>query len=98
MATRRATPREQRLALGPDLRIAHARDTYAALTAVRPKATVVIDASSVAKVDAAGLQALAACVARWRAAGTPWRWEAAAEPLRAAARQAGLAAALELEG
>ncbi len=98
MATKRAkASREQRVALGEDLRIAHAREVFEALDGADPKATVVIEASSVAKVDAAGLQALAVCVGRWRAAGRPWRWEQPAQPLQAAARQAGLQAALGLE-
>jgi len=97
MATRRGKAREQRLALGEDLRIAHARATFDSLSAANPKATVVIDASSVSRVDASGLQALAACAAQWRAAGTPWRWENPSPPLKAAARQAGLEAALGLE-
>ena len=97
MATKRGKVREQRLALGEDLRIARAREVFDLLTGADPKATVVIDASSVAKVDAAGLQALAACVGRWRAAGTPWRWDNPTEPLKAAARQAGLGTALGLE-
>ena len=79
MATKRGKPKEQRLALGEDLRIGR------------------VDASLVAKVDAAGLQALAACAARWRADGISWRWEQPAEPLKSAARQAGLEAALGLE-
>ena len=98
MATKRSkASREQRVALGEDLRIARAREVFEALQAADPKATVVIDASSVAKVDAAGLQALAVCVGQWRAAGRPWRWDQPAQPLKAAARQAGLEAALGLE-
>lgn len=97
MATRRAKAREPRLALGEDLRIARAREVFETLSGAPAAATVVIDASLVSKVDAAGLQALAACTGRWRASGTAWRWENPAEPLKAAARQAGLAAALELE-
>lgn len=97
MATRRGKVREQRLALGEDLRIAHAREVFDALAESDPQATVVIDASSVAKVDAAGLQAIAARVARWNASGLQWRWEKPAEALRCAARQAGLESALRLE-
>jgi anti-anti-sigma regulatory factor len=97
MATKRGKVREHHLALGEDLRIARSRELFDSLSAAPPKATVVIDASSVAKVDAAGLQALAACMGRWRAAGTSWRWEKPAEPLKAAARLAGLGEALRLE-
>ena len=97
MATKRGKPKEQRLALGEDLRIGRVREVFETLRAAHPKATVVIDASLVAKVDAAGLQALAACAARWRADGISWRWEQPAEPLKSAARQAGLEAALGLE-
>ena len=98
MATKHAkASREQRVAVGEDLRIGRARAVFESLDAVPPRATVVIDASSVSKIDAAGLQALAACVGRWRAAGRAWRWDNPAEPLQAAARQAGLEATLGLE-
>jgi anti-anti-sigma regulatory factor len=98
VATKRArASREQRVALGEDLRISRAREIFAGLEGGDPKATAVIDASLVAKVDAAGLQALAVCVGRWRAAGRAWRWDQPAQPLKAAARLAGLEAALGLE-
>jgi hypothetical protein len=48
-------------------------------------------------VDAAGLQALAACVVRCRTAGTQWRWDNPAETLRKAARAAGLDATLGID-
>ena len=98
MATKRGkTVRELRVALDADLRIGHARATFEALAAAESQATVVIDASAVSKVDAAGLQALAAVLVQWRTAGRTWRWDNPGDTLRAAARSAGLDAALGLE-
>ncbi|APV51173.1 hypothetical protein BWI17_16690 [Betaproteobacteria bacterium GR16-43] len=98
MATQRGKgKREKRVVLGEDLRIGHARETFESLAAIAPKATVVIDASAVSRVDAAGLQALAACLVQWSTAGTVWRWDNPAHALSAAARTAGLATVLGLE-
>jgi anti-anti-sigma regulatory factor len=95
-AKRGSAPRESRVALGEDLRIGRAREVHAALSKVKPKVTVVIDASAVSRVDAAGLQAIAACVVQWRTAGRAWRWDNPAQTLRAAASLAGLDATLGL--
>ena len=89
--------REHRVVLGADLRIGHAREVFDALAATSDKTTVVIDASAVAKVDAAGLQALAVHVVQWRTAGRAWRWDNPTDTLRASARSAGLHEVLELE-
>lgn len=88
---------DHRITLPADLRIGSAAPTWALFVASTGVATVVIDASHVSKVDASGLQLLAAAVARLRAAGTAWRWHEASEALRGAAQLAGLAVALELE-
>jgi len=98
MATQRGKgKREKRVVLGEDLRIGHARETFEALAAITTKTTVVIDASGVSRVDAAGLQALAACLVQWRTAGIAWRWDNPAHALGAAARSAGLAGVLGIE-
>lgn len=98
MTTKRGKAvREHRVALGADLRIGRAREIFDALAAASDKATVVIDASAVAKVDAAGLQALAAHLVQWRTAERPWRWDNPSDTLRASARSAGLDGALGLE-
>jgi anti-anti-sigma regulatory factor len=98
MTTKRGKAvREQRVSLGADLRIGHAREIFDALAAATDKATVVIDASAVSKVDAAGLQAITAFLVRWRISGKAWRWDNATDTLRASARSAGLDSALELE-
>jgi len=98
MTTKRGKAvREQRIALGADLRIGRASEIFEALAAATDNATVVIDASAVSKVDAAGLQALAAFVVQWRTAGKPWRWDNPTDTLRASARSAGLDSALGLE-
>lgn len=88
---------EHRIELPADLRIGSAVPAWGALLEAAGQATVVIDASHVSKVDASGLQLLAAAVARFRAAGTAWRWQGVPEALSGAARLAGLAAALDLE-
>jgi anti-anti-sigma regulatory factor len=98
MTTKRGKAvREHRVDLGADLRIGRAREVFDALAAAGNKATVVIDASTVAKVDAAGLQALAAHVVQWRTAGKAWRWDNPSDTLRTSARSAGLDEALGLE-
>ena len=95
-AKRGSAPRESRVMLGEDLRIGRAREVHAALSKVKPRVTAVIDASTVSRVDAAGLQAIAACVVQWRTAGLAWRWDNPAQTLRAAAALAGLEEALGL--
>jgi len=84
-------------ALGEDLRIAHAAATFETLAAFADAGTVAIDASQVARVDAAGLQALVAGLARLRAAGVRWRWQEVSATLSTAAGIAGLGAALALK-
>ncbi len=97
MAARKAkAPRERRVALAPELVVANARAILASLSPPGGPVTLVIDASPVRKVDAAGLQLLAACAAQWRAQGRAWRWERPAEALRAAARLAALEETLGL--
>ncbi len=93
----RGAAAEHRVTLPPDLRIGSVRPTWEALAAVPARATVVIDASSVAKVDASGLQLLAAALVRLRASGSAWRWREASGVLRSAAHLAGLSSDLELE-
>lgn len=92
----RARPESRRIALGEDLRIAQAREAFAAIAAAADARSVEIDAGRVARVDGAGLQALAAGVGRLRAAGVECRWSAVSEALAGAAGLAGLAAALAL--
>ena len=82
--------------LGEDLRIGRAREVFAARRPTVPKVTVVIDASAVSRMDAAGLQALVACIVHGRTAGRAWRWDNPAQTLRAAACLAGLDATLGL--
>jgi anti-anti-sigma regulatory factor len=95
-ARSRSRPEARRIALDEDLRIAGARAAFDALAA--GKGDVEIDASRVARVDAAGLQALVAGIARVRAGGASCRWHEPSGALAAAASLAGLARALELEG
>ena len=85
------------VALGEDLRIAHAAATFETLATAAAGGTVAIDASQVARVDAAGLQALAAGLARLHAAGIECRWQQVSATLSTAASLAGLGAALALK-
>jgi anti-anti-sigma regulatory factor len=85
------------IVLGPDLRIAQAGDVFARIVAARGAREVVLDAAEVAKVDAAGLQALAAALVTLRTAGVAWRWHTASGTLSSAAALAGLGAILQIE-
>ena len=81
-----------------DLRIAGAAALFAALrsTAGESAIRVVLDASAVEKVDAAGLQALLAGRRALASAGKQLSWAGASPQLSAAADLLGLAEALEL--
>jgi len=85
------------IALGPDLRIARAGEAFSAILAARAAGEVVLDGGEVAKVDAAGLQALAAALVTLRTAGVQWRWQTASGTLSSAAALAGLDATLKIE-
>ncbi len=85
------------VALGEDLRVAHAAAAFETLAAAANGGIVAIDASQVARVDAAGLQALVAGLARLRAAGIQWRWQEVSATLSTAVGLAGLGAALALK-
>jgi len=87
---------KKKLVLAEELRIANARAAFEALEAAGARKSIDIDASRVAKVDAAGLQALAAATLRLRARGAAWSWHAPSEALTRAARLAGLEGILEL--
>ena len=98
MARANRSNAEARLvALGEDLRIAHAAAIFETLAAAAQGGSLAIDASRVARVDAAGLQALAAGLARLRAAGVQWRWQEVSATLSTAAGIAGLGAILALK-
>ena len=86
----------RQVVLVEDLRIANARATFESLAAQPGTVALEIDASQVARVDAAGLQALVAALARLRALGVEARWKAPAPALAAAAALAGLEAILVL--
>jgi len=93
----RSRPETRRVALGEDLRIAHARETFEAVATAGEGATAVeIDAAGVARVDAAGLQALAAAMLRLDAAGVDCRWSTVSPALAGAAALCGLSKALAL--
>jgi anti-anti-sigma regulatory factor len=92
----RREPAPRRVELGADLRIARAGEVFAALQPARRGASFVLAASEVARVDAAGLQALAVAAARWREQGIAWKWDEPSQALLGAARLAGLDAHLGL--
>jgi len=98
MARANRSNAEARLvALGEDLRIANAAAVFEALAGAAQGGAIAIDASRVARVDAAGLQALVAGLARVRAAGIEWRWQEVSATLSTAAGLAGLGTALALK-
>jgi anti-anti-sigma regulatory factor len=82
--------------LGEDLRIGRAREVADLLSQAATEGVVEIDAAQVERVDAAGLQALAAGIARLRAAHVTCRWGAVSPTLSSSAAVSGLASALEL--
>ena len=86
----------RRVALAEDLRIAGARAAYESLAG--EAGDLEIDGSRVARIDAAGLQALAAGIGRARARGASCLWHAPSATLVAAAALAGLDGALGLAG
>lgn len=85
------------IALGPDLRIGQAGQVFARIVAARKASEALLEGGEVARVDAAGLQALVAALATLRTAGVAWRWQAPSGTLAAAAALAGLDAALQLK-
>ena len=95
----KSTPAPRRIALGEDLRIAHARETFDAIASAGEGAQALeIDAASVARVDGAGLQALAVAILRLDAAGVKCRWGEVSPALTGAAEACGLSKALALPG
>jgi anti-anti-sigma regulatory factor len=97
MARKRSRSESRRISLGEDLRIARASDVTAMLRGAAQAGVVEIDASQVARVDAAGLQALVAGIAALKIAKVSLRWNEPSETLVASAALAGLAPALGLE-
>jgi anti-anti-sigma regulatory factor len=92
------TATETTVSLGSDLRIGRAGELFAMLeSAADPVRVVLIDGSSVSKVDTAGIQALAVVIIRFRAAGTAWRWHNSSATLASAAKMLGLEDILGLQ-
>jgi ABC-type transporter Mla MlaB component len=90
--------RESALALAADCRVSQVDELKAKLSrALAQKAPVVLDASAVKQVDAAGLQLLAAFVRERQAKDRTVEWRDPSPPLVDAARRLGLAAMLRLE-
>jgi anti-anti-sigma regulatory factor len=96
MASRtRSRPEARKITLAADLRIGTARAAFESITAGPNAGGLDIDASQVERVDAAGLQALVAALARLRAARVTFHLRAMSGALASAAQLAGLSAALE---
>ena len=82
--------------LGDDLRIGAARATYESIVACLEREEVTIDAAKVARIDTAGLQAIAAGIARLHAADVRLEWVHVPDALANAAALAGIDEALHL--
>jgi ABC-type transporter Mla MlaB component len=82
--------------LGDVLTIEQAAALYAELGRHLGAKSVMLEAGALQRVDAAGLQLLAAFVRAARARGTQVEWRAPTAVLRDAARRTGLTAALQL--
>ena len=78
-----------------DLRIGSAAAVHAELSGAAMDQALVIDASAVAKVDAAGVQAVLAGLLKRQAQGG-WSWTAPSEPFLRAVRVLGLHDAMAL--
>ena len=96
MARRKDKPETGRVSLGDDLRIGQARATFDLIVAAAGAGAVAIDASRVTRIDAAGLQALVAGLARLRESRVECTWHGVSDALSAAAATAALEGALEL--
>ena len=82
--------------LGEDLRVAQARATYESIAACIERKDVTIDAAKVARIDAAGLQSIAAGIAQLHAANVRLEWVHVPDALANAAVLAGIDEALQL--
>ena len=88
----------RRVTLEEDLRIAGARAAFDSLaTAGKGARALEIDGAAVARIDGAGLQALATALSRLGAAGVDCRWSAVSEPFAQSVKVAGLGRALGVE-
>jgi anti-anti-sigma regulatory factor len=96
MARTKKRSETRRISLGDDLRIARAREVLQIFVDARGAGQVEIDAAAVERIDAAGLQALAAGIASLREAKVERRWGTVSPALAAAAALAGFEGPLEL--
>ena len=96
MARSKNRSESRRVSLGDDLRIARAAEVASLLASASDAGSIEIDAAQVERVDAAGLQALVAGIARLRKAKVSCRWGGVSPTLASSAALAGLAEALEL--
>ena len=96
MARTKSRSESRRISLGGDVRIARAGELVKLFADAREAGFVEIDATEVERVDGAGLQALAAGLARLRAAHVKCRWAGVSPALASSAEVAGLKKALQL--
>jgi len=87
---------ESVIELAGDLRIAQAAEVFDRFSAADRAIPLTLDATSVTKVDAAGLQAVLAALLAMRKAGGRWRWHNPSVSLCQAAELLDLKGALEL--
>jgi anti-anti-sigma regulatory factor len=97
MARAKSRSESRRISLGGDVRIARAGEVAQLLADAREAGSVEIDAAEVERVDGAGLQAIAAGLARLRAARVKFRWSGVSPTLASSAAIAGLEKALQLK-
>jgi len=84
--------------LGVDCTLRQAVPLKTLLLDADASSAIILDGRAVQRIDAAGLQLLAALAVRESAAGRPLQWNAASRELRAACARAGLTAVLALDG
>lgn len=94
---RRRKAAETTASLGSDLRIGRAREVFNVLSDAGKASTVVVDVTDVSKIDAAGVQLLAAAIVRYRTAGSVWRWHNLSPALLSAVNLLGMGDALEMK-
>ncbi len=92
-----AAPTPFRIVLNSDLRIGAAKDLYARLVNAEGEGELVLVADEVARVDAAGIQAVLAALGRISDSGRVWRWHNPSSTLVQGIELLGLKAHLRLQ-
>ncbi len=90
-----SVPASMTITLPADLRIGAAAAVYAELRGVSADQALILDASTITKIDAAGLQSVLAALLN-REPASKWSWAAPSEPFLRATRVLGLHDAMAL--